>query len=248
LYVLQLGEMTAAQTRLIRLVANFMEFFFCLPVVLLPPALDLRLPSQAQRKRPQLQLKSSYLLQQLLVPRRPLDCAALIAFTAADLYPADDWNFVFGQASLQERVGVWSLWRSGDPGSQSAEERRLALRRTLLTAAHETAHVFSLPHCITHLCLLNGSNHQAERDRRPLEPCPVCLSKLAHALEWRADMLPVRYERLAGFWEEQGQEAEAAALRRLAAVVAHSDIACLSSARSNLQLAVEDHSTRARLG
>jgi archaemetzincin len=30
-----------------------------------------------------------------------------------DLYPEPSWNFVFGQASLNERVGVYSFARYG---------------------------------------------------------------------------------------------------------------------------------------
>ena len=29
----------------------------------------------------------------------------------SDLYPEDDWNFVFGMASLRKRTGVFSLAR-----------------------------------------------------------------------------------------------------------------------------------------
>ncbi len=44
--------------------------------------------------------------------------------------------------------------------------------------AHETGHMFGLAHCIYFNCLMNGSNHLAESDRRPLHLCPVCLRKL----------------------------------------------------------------------
>ena len=54
------------------------------------------------------------------------------------------------------------------------------LRRSCKVLAHETAHIFGLAHCIYFSCLMNGSNHLAESDRRPLHLCPVCLRKL----EW----------------------------------------------------------------
>jgi len=38
--------------------------------------------------------------------------------------------------------------------------------------------MFGLAHCIYFNCLMNGSNHLAESDRRPLHLCPVCLRKL----------------------------------------------------------------------
>src|SRR2546430_8733165 len=38
--------------------------------------------------------------------------------------------------------------------------------------------MFGLAHCTFFNCLMNGSNHLAESDRRPLHFCPVCLRKL----------------------------------------------------------------------
>ena len=43
----------------------------------------------------------------------------MLAITAFDLWPGPGWNFVFGQASLTERVGVWSMARNGDPDDES---------------------------------------------------------------------------------------------------------------------------------
>jgi archaemetzincin len=100
-----------------------------------------------------------------------------------DLYPDPSGNFVFGQASPRERVGVYSFARydpafSGEP--QTRDYGALVLRRSCKVLAHEAAHIFGLAHCIYFSCLMNGSNHLAESDRRPLHICPVCLRKL----EW----------------------------------------------------------------
>ena len=38
--------------------------------------------------------------------------------------------------------------------------------------------MFGLAHCTFFNCPMNGSNHLAESDRRPLHLCPVCLRKL----------------------------------------------------------------------
>jgi archaemetzincin len=40
------------------------------------------------------------------------------------------------------------------------------------------ARYIGLAHCIYFSCLMNGSNHLAESDRRPLHLCPLCLGKL----------------------------------------------------------------------
>ena len=50
---------------------------------------------------------------------------------------------------------------------------------------------------------MNGMNHQAERDSRPLHLCPVCLRKLV----WNLQVEPVRYlEGLATFCRMHGFE------------------------------------------
>ena len=39
----------------------------------------------------------------------PKDAACYMGITCADIYPGPGWNFVFGEASLRERIGVQSL-------------------------------------------------------------------------------------------------------------------------------------------
>lgn len=50
--------------------------------------------------------------------------------------------------------------------------------RFLQVMTHEVCHMFGLKHCIWMQCLMNGSNHLEESDRRPPHLCPVCLRKL----------------------------------------------------------------------
>jgi archaemetzincin len=79
--------------------------------------------------------------------------------------------------------------------------REPCLRRTLATATHGAGHILTMKHCTAFRCLMNGSNHQEERDRRPLHPCPVCLRKLL----WNLQAEPVPYLRgLEEFSREHG--------------------------------------------
>jgi archaemetzincin len=110
----------------------------------------------------------------------PADAFCILAITMEDLYPEPSWNFVFGQASLRDRVGVYS-----SPGTIRhfmANRAHRVMRRCYCAGAgvlaHETGHMFGLAHCTYFNCLMNGSNHLAESDRRPLHLCPVCLRKL----------------------------------------------------------------------
>ena len=113
-------------------------------------------------------------------PRLPADACACLALTTSDLWPGEGWNFVFGQASTTDRVGVWSIARNGDPHGNT-DSYRTCLRRTLKTASHETGHMFSMQHCTFYECNMCGSNSLVEADRQPLWLCPICLAKLCHA-------------------------------------------------------------------
>ncbi len=58
-------------------------------------------------------------------------------------------------------MGVWSIYRNGDP-RQGDDAFRLCLRRTIKTATHETGHMFSMYHCTLFECNMCGSNHRVE--------------------------------------------------------------------------------------
>lgn len=47
---------------------------------------------------------------------------------------------------------------------------------------HEIGHMFGIKHCQWLSCVMQGSNHMEESDRRPLDFCPVCLRKLQDAI------------------------------------------------------------------
>jgi archaemetzincin len=144
-------------------------------------------------------------LDEVLKPTRPKDALAYLCFTSSDLYPDDDWNFVFGQASLRDRTGVWSIYRKGDPAASPAAFQQ-CLRRTLHTASHETGHILTIQHCTAHACNMNGVNSLAEADRRPLQLCPVCLRKVC----WNLQLEPADYiAQLETFCTKHGLDDEA---------------------------------------
>jgi archaemetzincin len=165
------------------------------------------IPAQAKRTHPSWgdrQVLTGYILHEILEAERPADALTYLALTSLDLWPGRGWNFVFGEANLRERVGVWSIYRNGDPG-QSDAAFRLCLRRTLGTASHELCHILTMWHCTAFRCLMNGSNHAEERDRRLLHLCPVCLRKLC----WNLRVEPVLYlTTMKVFCEQNGLDPE----------------------------------------
>jgi archaemetzincin len=203
IYLCLLGELTGPQERVLGLTQDYLGLFFDVPVLVRRRVPLPDVPARARRRHPDWgddQILSTYVLRELLEPDRPGDALAYLALTASDLWPGEGWNFVFGQANLRKRVGVWSLYRNGDPADPAC------LRRTLMTASHETGHILTMKHCTAFACLMNGSNHQEERDRRPLNLCPVCLRKLL----WNLQAEPLPYlKRLGAFCQDNGLDEEA---------------------------------------
>jgi archaemetzincin len=152
-----------------------------------------------------------------LSERVPADAFCVLGVTLEDLYPSASWNYVFGQASLGRRVGVYSFARY-DP--DFFDERRpndwrdRLLRRSCKVLVHETGHMFGLRHCVYYGCVMNGSNHLAEADSRPLHLCPVCLRKLQNGTGFDAVK---RYRELAAFYRAQGWTEDAQWCERQAA-------------------------------
>lgn len=203
IYIQPLGDFNKTQRKIVELSAEFMGLYFNLPVKIKKDIPLTVIPDRAKRKHPiwgDKQILSTYVLDQVLKPRLPEDAMAYIAFTASDLWPGKGWNFVFGQASLRARVGVWSLYRYGDP-TKDPESFRRCLLRTIKTATHETGHMFSMYHCILYECNMCGSNHMQESDSRPLALCPECLSKVCWAT--KADPQK-RFKALSKFCEKNG--------------------------------------------
>lgn len=195
IYVQPLGKFKADQTKVIKITSEYIEAFYGLMVKALPTrplTTKLNEPDQRMIDYPKhRQLRTGYIMETMLQPALPADAAALIAFTDEDLYPDSSMYFVFGQASLENRVGVWSLFRLDDQATYDT-----FLRRTMKIAAHETGHMFSMRHCTKYECVMSGTNHLGETDRRPVDACPECMAKIC----WMMKQKPAeRYKRLAAF-------------------------------------------------
>ncbi len=206
IYILPVGSFTAQQLKVIRQTTDYMRAFYDLPVKLRDPMPLGQVPADLERLQypNNRQIRTNYFIDDLLPKLLPSDAAALICLTSFDLYPEATWNYVFGQASLERRVGVWSLWRlAKDNGKPASAD--LLLTRTLKVAMHETGHMFSMRHCTKYECLMSGTNHLDETDRRPLDTCPECTAKISWAFDYP---LEERYKNLAAFWKKLGRTTE----------------------------------------
>lgn len=210
IYVLPLGTFTEQQKEIIATTADYLAVFYDLPVQTMPGKM---LPQTLVKKDTRYneylrtrQVRTGYIMDAVLKPMLPDDAAALIAFTNEDLFPDDTMSFVFGQASMENRVGVWSLKRL-----ELKTSRDTFLRRMLKIAAHETGHMFTIRHCTKYECVMSGTNHIGETDRRPIDACPECTAKIC----WLSDIgIATRYKKLAEFCRKNGLLKEAVDFER----------------------------------
>jgi archaemetzincin len=182
LCVLPLGEFKSENAPSLDKLREYCTAFFGMETrVLEPVALD-KVPAKRRTNKntQKLQLLTSDILE-WLPSCKPRDAYALIAVTMEDLYPDEQWNFVFGQAMLQGGAGVFSFARY-DPAfydeDRTDQTQALILQRSCKVLSHEMGHMFGLMHCVFYECIMDGSNHLGETDSRPMHLCPVCLRKL----------------------------------------------------------------------
>ncbi len=220
IYITLLGKFSPAGKQIIKDTVKYIEAFFGLPVKFAPSISLSSIPSYAKRIHPLThdhQILSSYVIEKILIPNMPSDAFCFLAFTSSDLWPGKGWNYVFGQASVVDRVGVWSIYRYGDPAKDQAAYK-LCLKRAIKTGVHEICHILGFHHCIFYECVMNGSNYRIELDSRPLWLCPVCLRKLC----WALGLDPVdRYRKLLKLCHDFGFIEEEAFFRKSIGVLMH---------------------------
>ncbi len=209
IYLQPLGQFTEDRSPSLEMLKAYAAAYFVMDVKCLP-ALAISSSKLTTRINPfsgNKQILTRDVLM-LLKKRLPSDAFCVLAITMQDLYPHPSWNFVFGQASLRNRVGVFSFARY-DPtfyGEKRGKDyQEILLRRSCKVLVHETSHMFSLKHCIFFRCVLNGSNHLQESDARPLSMCPVCLRKLQSSIGF--DIVQ-RYRKLLLFYQKVGFDHE----------------------------------------
>lgn len=199
IYLQPFGDWCGEECPPLQALREYASAFFLREVAVLPEV-SLEALAVTERYNPhegQRQLLTTDILR-YLARRLPDDAFCLLGMSMADLYPDPNWNFVFGQASLRNRVGVYSFARYTEEG-----DPRLTLRRSLKVMAHEIGHMYGMTHCTYFECGLNGSNHLEEADKRPIHLCPVCLRKMY----WSSDIDPLeRYHHLGNFYKNFGFE------------------------------------------
>lgn len=211
-----LGKFNEEQAKTLELLREYAAIFFQLPARLEQPlALELpdkqlfkNVPIGNRRENYDKQYNGDRVMMELLAPKLPDDAVVYLGITMEDLYCARH-DYVFGVASLDKRVGVYSLYRYypesvGMPRSEGDDVK--ALRRACKVLNHEASHAFGLTHCVLYRCSMNYSRTLSDVDDTPIHFCPVCHRKLL----WNIAFDPAkRYAALKDFYEQNDMEPEA---------------------------------------
>jgi len=141
----------------------------------------------------------------------PKDAYCMIGICTTDLYPKEEWNYVFGLASLKDRIGVFSFARYDEnffSDSGKVTDPLVLFYRSCKVMLHEIGHMFGIRHCIYFDCCMNGSNHLEENEKRTFDMCPCCIRKLQHNINFP---FLERFEALAQVCSEFGEPFKEAA-------------------------------------
>lgn len=193
-YIQPMGDVAEHHPETIEAMRRYAEIFFDVPARVLAP-----LPMFENGYVPARRQYNATMLIGQLREILPGDALVYIGICDEDLF-SRGLNFVFGEGSLRERTGVYSLRRYRTP------DATLFLRRALKLMAHEVGHILSIEHCIYYRCVMQGANTLYEDDRHPMHLCPVDLRKL----EWNTGFdRDRRYRGLEAFYRESGLLPEA---------------------------------------
>lgn len=193
-YIQPLGDAGGKYGPTLALMREYAEAFFGVQAKVCGP-----IPMFENGYVPQRRQYNSTMLIGQLAERVPNDALVYVGITGEDLF-AKGLNFVFGEGSLVNRCGIYSLVR------YRTEDEALFKRRALKLMAHEVGHILSIGHCIHYKCVMQGANSLDEDDRHPMHLCPVDLEKL----RWNTGFDPKeRYRRLETFYRKHGLDSEA---------------------------------------
>jgi predicted Zn-dependent protease len=105
-----------------------------------------------------------------------------LGITEGDIY-ADDYNFLFGQATTGFAVMSYHRFRAAF-NNETSNRKRL-LNRTLKQAISSSFFILGIKRCTTPTCARAYPHSLDEQDRKEIEICPWCLEKLNKYIDLR---------------------------------------------------------------
>ena len=142
--------------------------FLPLPVRVLHP---MPLPPQTYHLARH-QYHSTQLLE-FLVDDVETEAFRILGVTAEDLY-IPILTFVFGEAQLNGKAAIISLFRPRGDADGTTPPRPVFLERLIKLSLHELGHTFGLEHCREDGCLMGFSSNLEKLDQNHIAFCDYC--------------------------------------------------------------------------
>ena len=172
IYLQPIGVFDELQKREIALTKEYLKIYYQLETKILPALPNTIFPENVKRrtKEGQEQLLAGYILDSILIKRKPKDAVVLMGITEKDLFPKPEWNYIFGLASYEYGVGITSMYRFAN-GHLTDSNFNESLLRLIKISSHEIGHMFGISHCLNANCVMNGTNSLSETDYHLARAC-----------------------------------------------------------------------------
>ena len=113
------------------------------------------------------------LLLDAMSARAPKGYLKYISLFRGDLY-IPILTYIFGQAQLNGRFGIVSLFRLRNELYGLPEDFDLMLDRFSKVVIHELGHTFGLIHCTHPICIMRSSTYVEDMDQKEARFCRHC--------------------------------------------------------------------------
>lgn len=87
-------------------------------------------------------------------------------------------TFIFGQAYLNGRTGIASLYRFSNERYGMTGDNQFLVDRFKKEVIHELGHTFGLIHCHNQTCVMRSSTYVEDIDQKKQSFCPSCRNDL----------------------------------------------------------------------
>ena len=91
-------------------------------------------------------------------------------------------TYIFGQAFLNGRTGIASLYRLSNERYGMNTDDKFILDRFIKEVIHELGHTFGLVHCHIQTCVMRSSTYVEDIDQKSSNLCPKCRSDISSIL------------------------------------------------------------------
>ncbi|KPE49705.1 archaemetzincin [Chryseobacterium indologenes] len=206
IYLQPIGSFNQLQQKELQLTREYLNAYYQLETKILPALPNSIIAQTAKRisKEGHEQVLASYVLNNILIKRKPKDGVVLMGITERDLYPRPEWNYVFGFASYEDGAGVTSLYRFAN-GNLTESNFNESLLRLMKISSHEIGHMFGISHCLNANCVMSGTNSLSETDFHFARACSLCQQKMNSSIRYDPEK---RLTELKKFFENQDLNAE----------------------------------------